>query len=89
MQGGLEIPFVVNANLSGSKKNKKISAKYLEMVQTHYIKSSSDEDVIMSSFLAVSANEDANTVNSKDCAKCPNKVKKQIIEKFKNAQPQM
>ena len=55
------------------------------MVQTHYIKSSSDEDVIMSSFLAVSANEDANTVNSKDCAKCPNKVKKQIIEKFKNS----
>ena len=36
------------------------------MVQTHYIKSSSDEDVITSSFLAISVNEDANTVNSKD-----------------------
>ena len=38
VQGGLEIPCVVNAKLIliGAKKNKEILAKYLEMVQTHY-----------------------------------------------------
>ena len=36
MQGGLEIPCVVNANIIGKKKNKEILAKYLEMVQIHY-----------------------------------------------------
>ena len=66
MQGGLEIPSVVNAKLVGTKKNKKIRAKYREMIQTHYIELSSDEDVIMGSFLAMSANEDANTANRKD-----------------------
>ena len=35
LQGGLEISCVVNANLIGTKKNKEILAKYLEMVQTH------------------------------------------------------
>ena len=35
VQGGLEIPCVVNAKLIGTKKNKEILAKYLEMVQTH------------------------------------------------------
>ena len=44
------------------------------MVQTHYTEPSSDEDVVMGSFLTVSVNEDANTANRKDCAKCPNKV---------------
>ena len=43
------------------------------MVQTHYTEPSSDEDVIMGSFLAMSVNEDANTANSSDCTKCPNK----------------
>ena len=43
------------------------------MVQTHYTEPSSDEDVIMGSFLAMSINEDANTANRKDCTKCPNK----------------
>ena len=43
------------------------------MVQTHYTEPSSDEDVIMGSFLAMSVNEDANTANRKDCTKCPNK----------------
>ena len=36
VQGDLEIPCVVNAKLIGTKKNKGILAKYLEMVQTHY-----------------------------------------------------
>ena len=70
---GLEIPCVVNAKLVGTKKYKLILAKYLEMVQTHYTEPSSDEDVIMGSFLAMSVNEDANTANRKDCSKCPNK----------------
>ena len=43
------------------------------MFQTHYTESSSDEDVVMNSFLAISVNEDANTANRKDCIKCPNK----------------
>ena len=43
------------------------------MVQTHYTEPSSDEDVIMRSFLAMSVNEDANTANCKDCTKCPTK----------------
>ena len=50
VQGGLEIPCVVNAKLIGTKKNKEILAKYLEMVQTHYTESSSDEDVIIPGF---------------------------------------
>ena len=50
MQGGLEIPCVVNAKLIGTKKNKEILAKYLEMVQTHYTEPSSDEDVIIPGF---------------------------------------
>ena len=70
---GLEIPCVVNAKLIGTKKYKLILAKYLEMVQTHYTEPSSDEDVIMGSFLAMSVNEDANTANRSDCTKCPNK----------------
>ena len=43
------------------------------MVQTHYTEPSSDEDVIMGSFLPMSVNEDANIANRKDCTKCPNK----------------
>ena len=73
VQGGLEIPCVVNAKLIGTKKNKEILAKYLEMVQTHYTEPSSDEDVIMDSFGAMSVNENANTANHKDCTKRPNK----------------
>ena len=69
----LEIPGVVNAKLIGTKKNKEILAKNLEMIQTHYTEPSSDEDIIMGSFLAMSVNEDANTANRKDCTKCPNK----------------
>ena len=73
VQGGLEIPCVVNTKLIGTKKNKEILAKYLEMVHAHYTEPSSDEDVIMGSWLALSVNEDANTANRKDCTKCPNK----------------
>ena len=73
MQGGLEIPCVANAKLITTKKNKEIVAEYLEMVQTHYTEPSSDEDVIMGSFLVMSVNEDANIANCKDCTKCPNK----------------
>ena len=47
VQGGLEIPCVANAKLIGTKKNKEILVKYLEMVQTHYTEPSSDEDVII------------------------------------------
>ena len=43
------------------------------MVQTHFTKPSSDEDVGMGSFLAMSVNEDANTANREDCSNCPNK----------------
>ena len=43
------------------------------MAQTHYTEPSSDEDVIMGSFLAMSVNEDANTANRKDSYKCTNK----------------
>ena len=71
VQGVLEIPCVVNAKLIGTKKNKEILAKYLEMVQTHHTEPSSDEDVIMVSFLAMSVNDDVNTANRKDCTKCP------------------
>ena len=60
VQGVLEIPCLVNAKLIGTKKNKEILAKYLEMVQTHYTESSSEEDVIMGSFTAMPINEDAN-----------------------------
>ena len=73
VQGGLEIPCVVNAKLIGTKKNKEILAKYLEMVQNHYTEKSSDEDAIMGSFLAMSVNEDVKTANRKDSTKCPNK----------------
>ena len=50
------------------------------MVQTHYTEPPSDEDVIMGSFMAMSVNEDANTV--KYCTKCPNKGGKN--KSFKN-----
>ena len=73
VQGGLEIPCVVNAKLIGTRKNKEILAKYLEMVQTHYAEPSSDKDVIMGSFVAMSVNEDGNIANRKDCTKCSNK----------------
>ena len=43
------------------------------MVQTHYTEPSSDKDVIMGSFMAMSVNEDANTANRKDRIKCLNK----------------
>ena len=76
VQEGLEIPCVVNAKLIGTKKNKEILVKYLEMFQTHYIEPSSDEDVIMGSFLAVSVNEDANKCPNKDCTKGANKGEK-------------
>ena len=71
-QGVLEVPSVVNAKLMSTEKNKEILAKYLEMVQTHYTEPSSDEDVVMGTFLLMSVNEDANTINCKDCNKCPN-----------------
>ena len=71
VQGGLEIPCVVKAKLIGTKKNKEILAKYLEMVPTHYIEPSSDEGVIIGSFLAMSFNEHANTENREDCTTCP------------------
>ena len=73
VQGGLQIPCVANAKLIGTKKNKEILTKYLEMVQTYYTEVSSDEDVITGSFMAMSVNEDANTANRKGCTKCPNK----------------
>ena len=76
MQGDLEIPCVVNAKVIGTKKNKETIAKYLEVIQTHYKEPSSDEDVIMGSFLSMSVNEDANTANYKVCTKCPNKGEK-------------
>ena len=55
------------------------------MVQTHFIEPSSDEDVIMASFLTMPIDKDANTVNCKDCSKFPRKGEKQIIEKCNNA----
>ena len=77
VQGGLEIPCVVTAKLIGTKKNKEIFAKHLEMVQTkvqtHFTEPLSDEDIIMGSYLAMSVNEDANTANRIDCSNCPNK----------------
>ena len=85
MQRNLEIPCFVNASLIGTK-NKEILAKYLEMVETHYTELSSNEDVIMGFFLAMSVSEDANTVNRKTAPNVP--IKKQIIEQCNNAQPQ-
>ena len=41
----------------------------------------------LGSFLAISANEDANTANCKDCTKCPNKGGKQIMKKCNNTYP--
>ena len=73
VQEGLKIPCIVNAKLIATKKNKEILAKYLEMGQTHYTELSSDEHVIMGSFLARSINNDASTANGKNCTKCPNK----------------
>ena len=55
------------------------------MIQTHYTEQSSDEDVIMGYFLAMSVNEAASTVNRKSFTKCPSKREKQIIEKCNNA----
>ena len=82
MQGGLEIPCVVNAKLIGTKKNKDFLAKYQEMAQTHYAEPSSDGDVIIiGSFLAMSINEDANTVNRKYGTKCCNKGRKNKLLK--------
>ena len=82
MQGGLEIPCVVNAKLIGTKKNKDFLAKYLEMAQTRYTEPSSDGDVIiMGSFLAMSINEDANTANRKYGTKCCNKGRKNKLLK--------
>ena len=52
--------------MQGTKTNKETLAKYLEMVQTHYTKPLFDEEVIMGSFLPISVNKDANTVNHKD-----------------------
>ena len=75
MEGGLEIPCVVNSKLIGTKKNTEISAKYLEIVKTRYTEPSFDENVIICSFLAISLIEYANTVNGKDWSKCPNKGK--------------
>ena len=60
---GLEIPCVVKAKLIGTKENKEILAKYLEMVQNHYTEPPFDEDVIM----GMSVNED--TATRKDCTK--------------------
>ena len=86
MQGCLKIPCVVNVKLIGTKKNKETLAKYLEIVQNNYTELSSDEDAIMGSFLAMSVNEDANTMNRKHCTKCSNKGGgEQIIKKCKNA----
>ena len=36
---------------------------------------SSDENVIIGSFVAMSVNEDADTVNRKYCSNCPNEEK--------------
>ena len=66
VEGGLEIPCVVNSKLIGTKKNTEISAKYLEIVKTRYTEPSFDENVIICSFLAMSLIEYANTVNGKD-----------------------
>ena len=74
-----EILCVLNVKLIGTKKNKEIVAKYLQMVQTRYTEPSSDEDFIMGSFLPMYVNEDVNTV------KCPNKGKQQIIQECNNA----
>ena len=73
MQRRLEIYFVVNSKIIGVKKNEQILAKYLEMFQTHYTGISSDKDVTMGYFLALSVNEDENTAKYKYCTKCPNK----------------
>ena len=43
------------------------------MFETHYTEPSSDEDVIMGPFLAMSSNEDTNAANRKDCTKYHNK----------------
>ena len=66
VEGGLEIPCVVNSELIGTKKNTEISAKYLEIGKTRYTEPSFDENVIICSFLAISLIEYANTVNGKD-----------------------
>ena len=81
----LGILCVVNLKLIGTKKNKKIWEKHLEMVQTHFIEPSSDEDVIIGSFLTMSIDKDANTLNRKDCPEYPREGEKQITEKCSNA----
>ena len=53
MQGGLQIPCVVNVKLIGTKKNEEILGKYLETVQNYYTEPSSDEDVIIGFFLVM------------------------------------
>ena len=49
MQGGLQIPCVVNVKLIGTKKNEEILGKY----QNYYTEQSSDEDVIIGVFLVM------------------------------------
>ena len=74
VQGGLEIPCVVNAKLSVQRKIKKSLLsiwKWFKLIiqNRHLMKMLS----FLGSFLAMSANEDASTANCKDCTKCPNK----------------
>ena len=49
MQGGLQIPCVVNVKLIGTKKNEEILGKY----QNYNTEPSSDEDVIIGVFLVM------------------------------------
>ena len=49
MQGGLQIPCVVNVKLIGTKKNEEILGKY----QNYYTEPSSDENVIIGVFLVM------------------------------------
>ena len=87
MQENLKIPCVVNSKLVCIKKNKKILAKHLEINQTHYTEAPSDEDAIIDSFLSMSVDEDANTVNRTDCIKCSSKLKNKSLTNVTTASP--
>ena len=83
----LKIPCAVNSKLICLKKNKKILVKHLEINQTHYTEASSDEDAIIDSFLSMSVDQDANTVNRTDCIKCSSKLKNKSLANVTMASP--
>ena len=61
VQGGLEIPYIVKAKLIGTEKNKRILARYLELVNNNYVDVSPENEIIVGSFVAAPDNRAHNS----------------------------